>query len=335
MKDKALIIYHKEDNDGVFSAALIRNYLVYEQQYEKEDVICTGFDYNDSAEITKEDIDNWRSLYTLLVITDMSLNVDIMEYAYKVFDSGFVWFDHHKPIILAAEKYKASSRWAGERSTDRSAIMLAWKYCYDPFDINWNDNRYKIPEILNILSAWDSFTYEKQGYTLDYVRKMNEGINQLFNLDFVEVYKFLERAMYLYPVENEFSQMLQKAFTTGTLIVNFQQRINDNLIKNCGDKEWTIGDDNRKACMLVCQGPSNSLIFDSLKNSDIKSGIVFKYSPNDGEWIVSLYNIDDKDTKFHCGDYMRKHYKGGGHLGAAGGKITQRQFEKILKAKHI
>ena len=141
--------------------------------------------------------------------------------------------------------------------------------------------------------------------------------------------------MYLYPDENEFGQTLQKALTTGTLIVNFQNRVNDNLIKNCGDKEWTIGDDNRKACMLVCQGHTNSLIFSSLKNSDIKSGIVFKYSPNDGEWVVSIYNIDYYDKSFHCGDYMRKHYKGGGHLGAAGGKITQKQFEKALKTKHV
>ena len=335
MKNKALIIYHKEDNDGVFSAAIIRNYLVYEQQYEKEDVICIGFDYNDSAEITKEDIDNWKDYYDLLVITDMSLNVDIMEYANKVFDNGFIWFDHHKPVILAAEKYKASSRWCGERGIDRSAIMLAWKYCYDPLDINWNDNRNEIPALLVVLSAWDSFTYENQNLTLDYVRKVNEGINQLFNLDFIEVYKFLERAIYLYPDEKDFESLIEKSYVTGTLIVNFQQRINDNLIKNCGDKEWTIGDDNRKACMLVCQGHTNSLIFSSLKNSDIKSGIVFKYSPNDGEWVVSLYNIDDKDDSFHCGDYMRKHYKGGGHLGAAGGKITQTQFNKMLKTKHL
>ena len=49
---------------------------------------------------------------------------------------------------------------------------------------------------------------------------------------------------------------------------------------------------------------------------------------------MSLYNTKDED-EFHCGKYCKEHYKGGGHKGAAGCQITQKQMLKILKTKEI
>jgi nanoRNase/pAp phosphatase (c-di-AMP/oligoRNAs hydrolase) len=66
---------------------------------------------------------------------------------------------------------------------------------------------------------------------------------------------------------------------------------------------------------------------------NIQHGIVFKRQPN-GNWTFSLYNVRN-DSDFHCGDFLKKKYNGGGHPGAAGCTITEEQFITILKNKQI
>ena len=74
-------------------------------------------------------------------------------------------------------------------------------------------------------------------------------------------------------------------------------------------------------------------MFKELRNGNNQNGIVFKRTPT-GDWTVSLYNVNDWDD-FHCGEYLKNKYKGGGHLGAAGATISQAKFIKMLKTKEI
>ena len=46
MDDKYLIIYHKEDNDGLFSMAIIYNYLTEEKHINRNMISLFGADYN-------------------------------------------------------------------------------------------------------------------------------------------------------------------------------------------------------------------------------------------------------------------------------------------------
>ena len=41
-----LIIYHKEDNDGVFSAAIIYDYIINVLKMKLEDLVFIGADYS-------------------------------------------------------------------------------------------------------------------------------------------------------------------------------------------------------------------------------------------------------------------------------------------------
>ncbi|MCH5166925.1 MAG: hypothetical protein J1F35_03445 [Erysipelotrichales bacterium] len=328
MEDKALVLYHKEDNDGVFSGALFRNYFIYDLQLENENVICQGLDYNDVKKIDKEYIDNISEFFKYIVITDISLPVDLMNYIYNLFGNEFVWIDHHAPIIKEAEqKYKASETWTGVRQTDRSAILCAYKYLYDPFDECYN-HKY-IPELLRILSAWDSFTYKENGYELDYVRGFNKAVNQEVKLNIIKASEIIDYEDY------EMDAFIEKCNAIGKSIVEYEDYINNSLVESSADIEWTIGEENRKAAMLVMQGPSSSLIFESLKNTDIKNGIIFKYNCKENAWVISLYNINEDDKDFHCGEYLKTNYKGGGHLGAAGCQVSFSQFLEMMKSKHI
>ena len=73
-------------------------------------------------------------------------------------------------------------------------------------------------------------------------------------------------------------------------------------------------------------------MFKTVKDK-IKNGIVFKRL-KDGNWGISLYNANLDDT-FHCGEYLKNKYNGGGHLGAAGCQISEEQFIEILKTHEI
>lgn len=334
IEGKSLILYHKDDNDGVFSCALLYNYLVYELQCEKEDVICVGLDYDIASSIKRKDIKEWSKVYTHLFITDFSLPIPIMRYAYKLFENHFVWLDHHKPIIEAANNTELIDC-QGSREINRSAILNVWKWLYDQFNVDWFDDHEKIPKLLRILSGWDSFTYEQEGFDLDYVRKVNYGITHLFNLNLTEVSKEL---YWLYTAKtNEEDgleeKLINRAYQVGKILVDDENNRMTDIIKRSGDKEWTVGPDNRTAVAVFIQGPSNSRMFESVIG-ECQNAIVFKRNAK-GTWAISLYNPDETDTTFHCGAYCRENYKGGGHVGAAGFQVKQSKFIQMLRTKHI
>ena len=52
-----LIVYHKEDNDGVFSCALAYSYLYYELSKNGLDIHYYSADYNDMSKISIEEIE--------------------------------------------------------------------------------------------------------------------------------------------------------------------------------------------------------------------------------------------------------------------------------------
>ena len=49
-----LIIYHREDNDGVFSAAIFEDYLLNSLHIKLEDLVFICTDYNMLNEFTKD-----------------------------------------------------------------------------------------------------------------------------------------------------------------------------------------------------------------------------------------------------------------------------------------
>ena len=322
--NKYLLIYHKEDNDGVFSGALFYNYL---KKTFGENIEISTFpaDYKDMRyfENKYEDLKELHSLYTDIILTDISFTSDYMINLYKEFGNRFVWCDHHAPIIKAMKGYNDNI--AGIRNTKKSAILCVYEFLYDQFNME------KIPELFKILSAWDSFTFKENGYTLDYVRNINKCITITMKLDLNEVIEFIDDIL-----TNGDKLNYENLYAHGKTFNDYDQTNIDNIIKTNGDRSWHLSVSDfvmQSACAIFHQGPSNSLMFKSLENTDIRQGIVFKHN-TDSTWTVSLYNINEDDT-FHCGQFLRDKYNGGGHVGAAGCQITQEQFIKILKNKTL
>ena len=321
MENKHLLIYHKEDNDGVFSGALIYNY--FKEHLKENNIQLFGTDYNELNKLWENrEVYNWD--FDKIIMTDISFNdPNAMQYLYEKFGNNFFWIDHHTPIIKESHNHKFYGC-PGLRDSSNSAIVNAYKFFY-------KENN-KIPELRKVLSAWDSFTFEREGYELKYVSKVNIGIKFMFDLDINKVINLL-RNLVVYGEDSDVEvnkSLISSAYTYGDIILTAKEQEDAQLIANCGDFSWTVN--GRTACALFVQGPSNSQIFKTVKDK-VKNGVIFKRL-KDGNWVISLYNANLDDT-FHCGEYLKNKYNGGGHLGAAGCQISEKQFIEILKTHEI
>ena len=147
MNNKILIIYHKEDNDGVFSASIVKYALIHSNKYTDADIDLYGTCYNElSKDFESGKLEKWALQYSSVIMTDISFNeVKAMKQMYDLFGNSFVWIDHHKPIIEESKKNNFGKA-NGIRETTRSAILLAYKYYFDVFATNYKDHN--IAEIL-------------------------------------------------------------------------------------------------------------------------------------------------------------------------------------------
>ena len=319
MNEKYLIIYHKEDNDGLFSMAIVYNYLVNDERVAKDNIRLFGADYNDLEKLSLDDDIISDSDY--IYITDVSFNtVEKMIQLKEMFEENLVWIDHHKPMIENSVK-KGFNDINGIRDTKHSALYNVFKYLY-------KDDK-EMPEILKILSAWDSWSYEDEGYEFDLCRYVNIGVNNKYNLKTDEIIHYVYVLLYDLELISLY-ESIDELESIGKFECDVFDRIYENNINMYGDFSWTVN--GRSACALFIQGPSNSQIFKTCKDK-VQNGIIFKRL-NDSNWVLSLYNTDNQHD-FHCGEYLKKYFNGGGHEGAAGCQISEDKFIEILKKKSI
>ena len=245
----------------------------------------------------------------------------------ELFGSNFVWVDHHKPIIEASVKEKFDDV-HGWRDSSRSAILNAYRYLYDPLDEKYQSHTE--PFLLRILSAYDSWTYDREKIKFEKARNVNKGVTSYFDLDIELVSTFVDSLLYGGVDEKKYIPKFEKL---GKQLNAYDDSLAKAQIRDYGDFEWTVN--GRPAVMIMFQGPSGSQMFKTLQGTEIKNGIVLKYLPT-GKWNISLYNIDRAgDTEFHCGNYLKNTYGGGGHAGAGGAVLTENQYKKMMKNKAV
>lgn len=320
------IIYHREDNDGLFSQAIMTNYLINELGITNIDYLPA--DYVVLANITKSDIDDWKDKYDIVIMTDISFNnTNIFKYLIDTYGNNFYWIDHHAPIIKWSIQNGLDSV-NGLRDTKHSALYNMFMYLYDP----WRTNENNVPELFKVLSAWDSFTFEQNGYTKKHTMIVNKAVETMTQLERDATLKIVQEQItdYNAGVNDKISDTIMQM---GSDIVSYDAFRFKELMSTC-PKDFSIEHDNDTA-MLFMDGPSSSIMFESLKktNPEIKHGIVFHYKGG-STWTLSVYNVYDNDD-FDCGKFCKEQFNGGGHKGAAGCTITQTVLKKILKTKQV
>lgn len=336
MTDKRyLIIYHKEDNDGHFSAAIFYNYLTEKLGVKPVYISTLGCNHEDMNRIySQKNADNKTGLdiiieeYDIVIMTDISFNdAKMMKKLYDAKKKNFIWVDHHKPIIEESFKLKFDDA-PGIRDINRSAILNAYKFLFDQFDENYNDRNYKM-ELFRIMSGFDSFTHEQEGFTKEYVFAVNQGVTNTFLLDFKEIIEFVRSILFDDYTEEDIHQRINEFKRTGDMHV----RVEDNRMKTLMKEfsvEYKFDGGKRTAIALFYPGQSYVSMFKSVADK-YEHGVCFKQMSS-GKWGISLYNTDE-NNEFHCGEYLKKHYGGGGHQGAAGCQITEEEMLEIIKNK--
>jgi oligoribonuclease NrnB/cAMP/cGMP phosphodiesterase (DHH superfamily) len=342
MNSKTLIIYHSEDNDGRVSGALCR--ISTETNFPNEEVICHGYTYAQLSELVKQhksSVDFAKRLhseYDKIIMTDISFNeTDVMKSLYNEFGKKFYWFDHHAPAVKSSFDNGYDNASGFRVAGTCSAIKCVWEYLFNGLYSDADNER--IPKILNILSAYDSWNWENHGTTFDFCNCVNKGFNVESESNFEKTYEIivtllnnLNKYAVNAPSIHE-QQLLMNCYTTGKILIESDKISNKDLIEKWGDCSFVL-DNGDKCCVLFNQSIVNSISFESLKTTSIKHGVVLKRIPYSGNYVISLYNVNS-DDEFNCGKYLKLKYKGGGHKGAGGATISNSQINKILKSKIV
>lgn len=342
MNNKVLIIYHSEDNDGRVSGALCR--ISIETDFLNEEVICHGYTYAQLSELVKQHksskgfAKHLHSEYDKIIMTDISFNeTNVMKSLYNEFGEKFYWFDHHTPAVKSSFE-KGYDNVSGFRVAGTcSAIKCVWEYFFNGLYSDADND--KIPKILNTLSAYDSWNWETHGTTFDFCNCVNRGFSIESESNFEKTYEIikvllhnLNKSTLNVPSIHE-QQLLMNCYTAGKTLIEADKIINKDLIERWGDCSFVLSNGD-KCCVLFTQSIVNSNSFESLRNTSIKHGIVFKRIPYSDNYGISLYNIN-LDDDFNCGEYLKIKYKGGGHKGAGGATISGSQISEILKLKLV
>lgn len=330
-----LIIYHKEDNDGIVSAALFYDYLTTKLNIDETDIQLLGTNYNEMEVFAKSyQPKDLHETYDHIVLTDISFNGKYMKSLFDEYQSDFIWCDHHAPIINESILLEFS-RTNGIRNTTKSAILCAYEYLYDQFNERYNKK--DIPEIFRILSAWDSCSYEREGYDFEYVKAINKAYTIKFNLQPDLIIQNVHNIIKHWEEEHVNIFDNDEYFDYGNILNNYDDIVNENIINTFGDCSWKVKFEDKgiplyhKACAIFHEGASNSTMFKCLKDKGINHGLVFKHQSN-GNWVMSMYNINE-DECTDCGEFLKERYNGGGHKFAAGCTFTEKQFIKLLRSK--
>lgn len=335
MGNKIAIIYHKEDNDGVFSCALAYKYLVKNLQGIDEDSIDLFGVTN--TNINELDMKGWKSKYFSVVMLDISFNSKVkMNKLYKDFGENFIWIDHHSSSINKSHHnpYLHSS---GLRSTRTSAIGLAYQFFWDQLRIFEKNG--KMPKILQYLAGWDCWNSAQYGLHLDDCYGVNLAINKNVRLDVHNALELLDEIMDEDgATTNTGVSKLDGILNEAKIIMEYDEYRFEQLMNDWVDDSWIVDMGNgrtRKAAVLFTQGITSIRMFNSIAEK-IDTAVIIKKLPNSNKYRGSIYNMRGEDAdEYDLGKWLSSMNVGGGHANAAGFTISKSRLNKWLSTKLI
>ena len=308
-ENKVLIIYHRVDFDGVFSALIAKKYYS-----EVENVIVDTFGYTYNDDLPNFNLQPFN--VDKLVLVDISFPADIMlDLLEKYGPDNIEWIDHHITAINDSEKYGYSSGLPGLRMTGRGACELCWKYYFD-------NSLNTLPLLIRRLSDYDVWHKESTEIWNNSVIPIQLGIRSLFgvklgNLDPDQVFT---------------PEFLNKVIQTGKPIHDYLLGKWKSSIANSSFDITVAG--SFKGIAIISPD-FNSSMFDSVRD-DYQVFCIVSPQRKTGMYSCSLYSEPDgRLGDFQLGQYLKENYGGGGHPTAAGCQLNQEQFLNLIINKEV
>lgn len=292
---KVLVVYHRVDFDGLASYCNAR--LHFEHLGAK--VEGFGYNYFDAVEMP-----DW-SKYDKIVLVDISLPIDVMKELHDKYFDKVIWIDHHITAIQNSEEHGYSDL-NGIRDTSAAACILSFKFFF-PED--------HVPYALCLLGAndiWDQKSYDWE----EEVQPFQLGLNNLVGMDadllWHHWYDALCNADELIDQGKGIKSYIEAQQKSWVEKFAFEVEVDGHL----------------KGIAMLCPMFS-SRVFKSVIDGYDVCVVAERNNKLPGTFNVSMY-MENTDIDFSCGQYMKDHYEGGGHKGAAGGKLNIEQFNRLI-----
>lgn len=306
-QSKVLIIYHRVDYDGMFSACIAKKYYL-DNNYI---VDLKGYNYGDQV----PDFAAILGEYQQISILDVSFDPDIMK---LLRDSGKAeWIDHHAGTTRLGDE-NGYSDFPGQRTDLKiGACEVAWDYFFKGM---------KTPHIIELISAYDVWDHDRFVWDLETL-PLQYALRTKYSLNVKKLWR--DWSKFINEEEQEYRA---KLYDIGRDIMQYLK----NVWKSwCGNYafEVKVGGKYKGICILSAQGGSAQ--FESMIEDYPIQVVVNRKEPN--LYNVGIYKTSDSILpEFDLSVYAHDVYKtGNGHKSAAGFTIDLEQFIKLVRDQEL
>ena len=324
---KALVIYHRADNDGLFSHVIAKAYL----QQEGYVVESHGADYADTDLPNEAKLAEYAIVYIVDFAYDILLNKELW--------GKIIWIDHHKTAI---EKY--SDEITGLRVDGVAACRLTWFRCFG----------LKHPEVQGIVNinglkgAFLKRAFFNEPYCVTIVGEFDiwdhrDPNARLFNLgtsawspeDLDGFYHALSTALKGDAKKSSTtSQFTKELIADGKTVEQYQATLNKRAQRGAFKLVSSLGTTLPRITFWAMNAAGNSLAFEGLDMTGIDGLLMYRFSGKGDSDLalvmasnikvtISLYGPPNRTVDLS--EYAKFH-GGGGHPGACGFNLNMNSF---------
>lgn len=302
-KDDKYVVYvlHHIDMDGIVSASIVYNAI------NPVASKCYSYNYNMSDEYRMEFSKRFDGYKKLMIVTDLSLNTNDIDFILSHFDK-VVWLDHHGTSINTIESILRL------RPQYENKLFYAIDTRFSASYLNYTIFKDLIVGNLNaVFPALVSVYDTKQNKVYPHAYRDGLKLNQYFNdIEVLRPQSSLWTKL-LYSndgLKSEYS-LLDKVLEVGEQLLSIYETRNTILYKN----EYKYIFKYRNYTIKCINGVGNSLRFCNDAELDIAMIARMK---DDYNFTLSAYSDSDKVKSMDIGRVFKKYFTGGGHPGAAG-----------------
>ena len=304
-----ILVYHHDDADGLMSAAIVRYAILKQPKETIPDFVFQQFSYN-KAEEFKDLSAVTKDLYSQVYVVDCFLGLEQMKYLLEEFGENLIWIDHHLSSIDTWKK-GGTAQIEGIQNTFNSASYLTWQFFFG--------KAVEVPECVNQVNnfdiwkkteVWDSITYPWQLVITTFLNNPATFDNSLF-------------------MDEE--KMKQYIKAIGTPIMSYDEKLQEQMLQSVMRVHLNV--EGKPEFLFINSPLKTSRMFekylqeDKVENKDRIKGFINAYLKSPDEWSVSIYRASGSDFDAQA---IAKKFGGGGHKAAAGFRISDSEFRKLL-----
>lgn len=304
---KAIIVYHRADFDGIGSMLVAHQALSMEDP-DIDTIDLKGWNYGDEVPNVTTEL---GAEYDIIIMVDISFPPEAMMELVDLQKVGVntFWIDHHITAINDSIKYGYDVL-PGLRYNGVAAIENTWEFFFP------KQPAPAVVQLLGTYDVWNKTRYDWEGLVLP----LQFALRAKYGLSITDISQDWPTL-----VTSSFDE-LEPLIESGRLILSFLRRNWESVVKNYSWEVIVDGKYRGIACMST--EFSSNLFGEKSKEYDVM--IVIDWYPKNQMFKTSMYVDPDRESAFSAGEYMKEHYRGGGHKGAAGGQLTQDEFLRLI-----